>query len=126
MFILSFVLEDWAIYELVHSPRHRRQAVILVASSYVTWTHQSHTFSNSIEALLVAWSLVLIERIAREKVGCWHIEVSADAYFVQNRSSILSCGVLSFIVIFGVFNRITFPAFIVIPGLQLLPHFLSK
>jgi len=69
MFILSFVLEDWAIYELVHSPRHRRQAVILVASSYVTWSYQSHTFSNSIETLLVAWSLVLIERIVREKVG---------------------------------------------------------
>ncbi len=69
MFILSFVLEDWAIHELVHSPQHRRQAVILVASSYVTWTYQSHTFSNSIETLLVAWSLVLIERIVREKVG---------------------------------------------------------
>lgn len=69
MFILSFVLEDWAIYELVHAPRRRRQAVILVASSYVTWTYQSHTFSNSIETLLVTWSLVLIERIVREKVG---------------------------------------------------------
>lgn len=63
------MLEDWAIYELVQSPRHRSQAVILVASSYVTWTYQSHTFSNSFETLLVAWSLVLIERIAREKVG---------------------------------------------------------
>jgi len=69
MFILSFVLEDWAIHELVHSPRHRRQAVILVASSYVTWTYQTHTFSNSIETLLVLWSLVLIERITSEKVS---------------------------------------------------------
>lgn len=68
IFVLSFVLEDWAIYELVHSPRHRRQAAILVASSYVTWTYQSHTFSNSIETILVAWSLVLIERIVHEKV----------------------------------------------------------
>lgn len=68
MFTLTFVLEDWAIYELVHSPRRRRQAVILVASAYPTWTYQSHTFSNSIETLLVAWSLVLIERIVREKV----------------------------------------------------------
>ena len=68
MFILSFVLEDWAIYELVRSPRHRREAVALVASSYVTWTFQTHTFSNSIETLLVAWSLVLIDRIVQEKV----------------------------------------------------------
>lgn len=68
MFALSFVLEDWAIHELVPSPRYRSQAVVLVASSYVTWTLQTHTFSNSVETLLVAWSLVLIERIVSEKV----------------------------------------------------------
>ena len=68
MFILSFVLEDWAIHELVSSPRHRRQAVVLVASSYVTWTYQTHTFSNSLETLLVAWGLVLIQRILENKV----------------------------------------------------------
>ena len=68
MFILSFTLEDWAIHELVHAPVYRKQAMVLVASSYVTWTFQSHTFSNSVETLLVCWSLVLIERILREKV----------------------------------------------------------
>jgi GPI mannosyltransferase 4 len=69
MFLLSFVLEDWAIHELVHSPRYRRQAVVLVASSYVTWTYQTHTFSNSVETLIVLWSLVLIERITQQKAG---------------------------------------------------------
>lgn len=68
MFLLSFVLEDWAIQELVPSPRHRREAVLLVASSYVTWTYQTHTFSNSVETLLVLWSLVLIDRIIENKV----------------------------------------------------------
>ena len=69
MFLLSFVMEDWAIQELIHSPRHRGVAMLLVASSYVTWTYQTHTFSNSIETLLVAWSLVLIQRITANKVG---------------------------------------------------------
>lgn len=69
MFALSFVLEDWALHELVSSPRHRRVAILLVASSYVTWTYQTHTFSNSIETLAVAWSLVLIDRIVENKVG---------------------------------------------------------
>lgn len=69
MFFLSFVLEDWAVHELIQSPRHRLQTLILVASSYVTWVYQSHTFSNSIETILVAWSIVLIERIGREKVS---------------------------------------------------------
>lgn len=70
MFMLSFVLEDWAIHELVESPRHRRMAVILVASSYVTWTYQTHTFSNAVETVLVLWSLVLVQRVRESKVGC--------------------------------------------------------
>lgn len=69
MFIISFVLEDWAIHELVQKPRNRRVAVLLVASSYVTWSFQTHTFSNSIETLIVAWCLVLIERIVASPVG---------------------------------------------------------
>ncbi|TQS32013.1 hypothetical protein Golomagni_07687, partial [Golovinomyces magnicellulatus] len=110
MFLTSFVLEDWAIHELIPSPRHRRVAVLLVASSYVTWTYQTHTFSNSIETLVVAWSLVLIQRIADAK----------------QQSTILSSSVLGFIAVFGLFNRITFPAFLLIPGLRLIPHFLNK
>ncbi|OAX82488.1 hypothetical protein ACJ72_03158 [Emergomyces africanus] len=111
MFVLSFVMEDWAIHELVSSsPRLRRQTVVLVASSYVTWTFQTHTFSNSLETLLVAWSLVLMQRILENK----------------QHSSIFACVVLSFVLVAGVFNRITFPAFILIPGLRLVPHFIHK
>lgn len=69
MFILSFVLEDWAIHELVQSPRERRIAVVLVASSYVTWTYQTHTFSNAVETLVVLWSIVMIQRILDHKVN---------------------------------------------------------
>ncbi|RMZ78601.1 hypothetical protein DV738_g3753, partial [Chaetothyriales sp. CBS 135597] len=110
MFMMSFVLEDWAIHELVHSPLYRRQALVLVASSFVTWTFQTHTFSNSIETLVVLWSLALIERILSE----------------QKRSSIGSSAVLGFLIVFGTFNRVTFPAFIAIPGLRLLPHFRNR
>jgi phosphatidylinositol glycan class Z len=69
MLTLSVVMQDWAVHELVESPRARSIAVPLVASSYVTWTFQTHTFSNSIETLLVSWSLVLIHRIVQDKVG---------------------------------------------------------
>ena len=68
MLSLSVVLEDWAIQELVQSRRARRVALLLIASSYVTWTFQTHTFSNSLETLLVSWSLVLIQRIVEDKV----------------------------------------------------------
>lgn len=68
MFTLSFVLEDWAIHDLVQSPRERRLALLLVASSYVTWTYQTHTFSNSVETLVVLWSVVMVQRILDNKV----------------------------------------------------------
>ena len=42
---------------------------------------------------------------------------------LQRRSSTVSCICLAFVVVYGVFNRITFPAFVVIPGMQLLPLF---
>ena len=78
MFLLSFVLEDWAVYELVPSPRDRRATVVLVASSYVTWTYQTHTFSNSLETLLVAWSLVLIRRILENKVRAVTVAIGEE------------------------------------------------
>lgn len=81
MFFLSFVLEDWAIQELVEKPRHRTIAILLVASSYVTWTYQTHTFSNSIETILVSWSLVLIQRIVGDKVNA----ISVEDVTVTNR-----------------------------------------
>ena len=129
MFIVGFVLEDWAIHELIQSQRHRRIAVLLVASSYVTWTFQTHTFSNSIETLVVVWSLVLIERIVGSPVstpdhGAVWGRVLTDA--TQQRSSVLASTVLGLVAVFGVFNRITFPAFLLIPGIRLLPYYWKK
>jgi len=127
MFFLSFVLEDWAIQELIAKPQHRRIAVLLVASSYVTWTYQTHTFSNSIETILVAWSLVLIQRIVDDKVG---LRFSRHGLSLlthpQQRTSPFASGLLAILVVFGSFNRITFPAFLIIPALRLIPHFAKK
>lgn len=53
-------------------------------------------------------------------------DINRANHIVQRRSSHFSCAVLAFIAVAGVFNRITFPAFLVFPGLQLLPHFLRK
>ncbi|KAF2474332.1 glycosyltransferase family 22 protein, partial [Lindgomyces ingoldianus] len=110
MLTLSVVLEDWAIQELVQSPRARRVVVPLIASSYVTWTFQTHTFSNSLETLIVSWSLVLIQRIVEDR----------------KRSGVLASSLLGFLVVVGVFNRITFPAFLLVPSFSLLPHFRRK
>lgn len=68
MFLLSSGLGDRAIWELVDSPRQRWFAVLLSSSSYVTWTWQVHTFSNSIETILVLWTLVFMKRMANSEV----------------------------------------------------------
>ncbi|KAI5810155.1 Alg9-like mannosyltransferase family-domain-containing protein [Peziza echinospora] len=107
-FLVSFVLEDWALQELVSSPRVRRTALILLASSYVTWTYQTHTFSNSVETIAVCWSLVLIQRISASK-----------------ESALISSALLGCTAVFGIFNRITFPAFIIIPAIKLIPHYVN-
>lgn len=129
MFALCFVLEDWAIHELVQSRRKRKNAVTLVASSYVTWTFQTHTFSNSVETLLVLWCLVLMQRIA----GPNSTPSSAvdEKPVIENRavprSLFVTSGLaLGFLMVLGIFNRITFPAFLLIPGMQLLPHLLNR
>ncbi|OQO04498.1 hypothetical protein B0A48_09420 [Cryoendolithus antarcticus] len=110
MFMLSFTLEDWAVHELIPLPKHRQTAITLIASSYATWTFQTHTFSNSIETLTVLWVLVLIRRIRDDPA---HTQSTA-------------CIVLAFLGALGIFNRITFPAFILIPAVQLVPHLLHK
>lgn len=55
---------------------------------------------------------------------CGEGKQSTDA--LQQRPSVFSYAVLSFIAVVGVFNRITFPAFLLFPGLQLLPCFQRK
>lgn len=110
MFLLSFVLQDWAVHELIPAPRDRRVAITLIASSYVTWTFQTHSFSNSIETLVVLWCLVLINRIRDDRE---HVQIGA-------------CTALAFLGVLGVFNRITFPAFLIVPSMQLLPDLFRK
>jgi hypothetical protein len=44
----------------------------------------------------------------------------------KKKSSALTSAILALVVVFGVFNRITFPAFLIIPGLRLVPHFIKK
>lgn len=110
MFALSFVLEDWALHELLPIKRERGTALLLVASSYVTWTYQMHTFSNSIETIIVLWCLVLMRRMADN----------------GERTQVKLCVALGFLGVLGVFNRITFPAFLVPAAVQLLPHITVK
>ncbi|KAF2860937.1 glycosyltransferase family 22 protein [Piedraia hortae CBS 480.64] len=110
MFLLSFVLEDWALHELLPVKRERVVALLLVASSYVTWTYQVHTFSNSIETLIVLWCLVLLRRLIDN----------------TQKTQTKHCATLAALCVLGIFNRITFPAFLLSAGLETALLFFSK
>ncbi|KAI7496408.1 GPI mannosyltransferase 4 [Hortaea werneckii] len=110
MFLLNFVLEDWALHELLPVKPQRATALLLVASSYVTWTFQMHTFSNSLETIIVLWCLVLMGRMRDDRE---HTQVKL-------------CMALSFLGVLGISNRITFPVFLLVPGMRLLPDLVAK
>ena len=107
--------------------------MILLASSYVTLTYQVRPFSNSIEAILVALSLVLLrETLLTERVkpstqvGTSTVQTSfvltRDTWQTGTRYLALS----AFIVICGIFTRITFAAFYLPIGLEVLKWTLRK
>jgi len=126
MFVFSFVLEDWAIHELICNPQQRRQAILLVASSYITLTWQTHTFTNAIETVLVAWSLVLLKRIltamsSQNKFSRRPSFADGVKNHEPHRSGHVSAALLGFLIVCGVFTRITFPTFLILPGLQMIP-----
>lgn len=81
-----------------------RLALLLYASSWTTLVIQTHTFSNSVESIIVLWCALLSERIL-------------GGTNVSSRTVPFSLGVLA---AFGVFNRITLPAFLLVHGVLLL------
>ena len=119
---LSNLVQDWAVSRLARET-HRRSAVLLYASSYVTWTFQTHTFSNSIEAILVSCSLVTIltfkhTQVFNPKRFNRLIGIQANVSWAA-----FSLGILCSL---GVFFRITFPAFLFPAMVSCIPELLRR
>ena len=110
MFLASFILGDWAIHELLPVSHEWKLATILVSSSYVTWTYQTHTFSNSVETLIVLWSMVLCARLRDN----------------TERTLVRFCIGLPLFLVLGFFNRVNFAIFVYLPLIRILPGFYYK
>lgn len=108
----SWILSDMAIDRLTRSKQHRLAALFFYSTSYVSWVYQSHTFSNSIETVVLLWCLVIIHEF-KTKCQSW--------FSKQVDAAMLGC-----LVAFGIFNRVTFPAFLLIPGVRLIPWLLKN
>ncbi|GMM58745.1 glycosylphosphatidylinositol-alpha 1,2 mannosyltransferase [Maudiozyma humilis] len=88
-------------YLIPNNSKSQRRAWLLILSSYVTWSFQSHSFSNSIETLILLGVLVTFSIQMRERENA-----SLKITLIQ-----------SSLIVLGVFNRMTFPAFIFFPSL---------
>lgn len=109
----TWILSDMAIDRLTKNKQHRLAALFFYGTSYVSWTYQSHTFSNSVETVILLWTLVIIHELKEKKRQFW---LTRD----------LDAAMLGGLIAFGTFNRVTFPVFLIIPGLQLLPWFIKN
>lgn len=109
--VILLLCYHFVIPKLIRNDRKAVQSIKkgLLLTSYVTWTYQTHTFSNSIETLILMMTLTLMENMINDK----------NIHTNNFKKSILLGHMLSL----GVFNRVTFPAFIFLPCLILFWKF---
>lgn len=108
-----WILGDMALDRLSDSKKSKTKTLYLVGCSYVTWSYQSHTFSNSTETLLVLWCLVII-RESQQRHSMHH----------QRVHKFMDAGLLGLLIVIGTWNRVTFPLWLIVPGLTYLRKYL--
>lgn len=109
----SWMAIEWFLHQMLRTKQERVKAIFFILTSYSMLVYQSHTFSNSVETVLVVAmvyminELRLLQTVPSEQYRTLHIVTYG-----------LGIGAIS---AFGVFNRITFPAFAIVPGFFLIP-----
>lgn len=112
--IIGWVIEDMCIHRLLPTKPERIKGLFYTLTSYITLVHQSHCFSNSIETWLILICVLIINdlRFIQE----------LNVPELQNQTQyqrLFWFGVLASI---GIFNRITFPAFLALPAFYLIKY----
>jgi len=97
---------DRSLPDIVGSTQRVQVARFLLTTSYAFLVYQSHTFSNSIETILVIQTLVLSKKLSR-----WPTLRTPTRF-----------GLLGVLVAYGIFNRPTFPFWTLVPLFSLLSH----
>lgn len=115
--IIGWLVVDYCLFLMLPTKQERLKAIFFTLTSYVTLVFQSHGFSNSIETILVLISIYIIDnlRFTFENKPLLHTESKMWNLFIL--------GVVSAI---GIFNRITFPVFIVLPSIFLFKYLWVK
>ncbi|SGZ57948.1 CIC11C00000004595 [Sungouiella intermedia] len=108
LMLVSWVVTDWCLYRMLPTKQERIKAIYFALTSYVTLVYQSHTFSNSVETVLVMLTVFMINELR-------FLSTTPENQYNFREIGILAAG-LGVVGAIGVFNRVTFPAFFVFPA----------
>ncbi|WPK24285.1 hypothetical protein PUMCH_001553 [Australozyma saopauloensis] len=112
LMVVSWMVTDWVLYKMLPTKQERIKAIFFVLTSYVLLVYQSHTFSNSVETVLVMAVVYLINELRFLR------SIPKEQYSVAEVAYAgLLIGALS---AFGIFNRVSFPAFVLLPAIFLV------
>lgn len=118
LMILSWMVTDFCIFRMLPNKQERIKAIFFTLTSFITLVYQSHTFSNSLETVLVICAIYSINE-ARFLLE--------DPTSQQSKTESLRLGVqLGALVAIGTFNRATFPAFLILPCCFIAPSIWRK
>lgn len=109
-YIVFVFVSKLALQFLLQSKKERSKADFFISTSYIVWCYQTHTFSNSLETVILLITLSLFKTL---------IQDSRDSKYQHYRTSVL----IGFFICLGIFNRITFPAFILLPCIPTMHKF---
>ncbi|KAK6198139.1 GPI mannosyltransferase 4 [Scheffersomyces amazonensis] len=101
--IIGWLITDFCLYRILPTKPERVKAIFFTSTSYITLVYQSHLFSNSIETYLVLVSVLIID----------DLRSALESNDQESYHSKLFW--LGTIISIGLFNRVTFPVFIIIP-----------
>ena len=111
MCIISWVVTDLCLYWMLPSKHERIKAIYFTLTSYITFVYQNHLFSNSVETILLLLAVYIIDDLRYIEESKINVEKSKTLFWF---------GIL---ISIGVFNRVTFPAFLILPSWYLLKYF---
>ncbi|CDF89920.1 related to GPI mannosyltransferase 4 [Zygosaccharomyces bailii ISA1307] len=106
----NFLTYLWAYKFALAHIGHSYEADFLISTSYITSCYQSHSFSNSLETVLLLVVLSLYNDLIR----------------LRHKRHCLESVLLGITIALGIFNRITFPVFIVVPSFIVFWQFYRK
>ncbi|KAF9238069.1 glycosyltransferase family 22 protein [Melanogaster broomeanus] len=121
-FLNLSMLLDYSVLSLISEPIPRRLALLLLASSHVMHTFQVRPFSNSLESVLVALSLVLLQRILAVRLPHDTVGGKGADSSVHSPSRMFEreLHLLAILAVIGTFTRPTFLVFALPVAYQVL------